>query len=900
MVFCVCSIVFLLSLSIEVHATGHRGKNRGDEKGTVEEARKISEKARQLIRDGKYEEALPLARRALKIREKVLGPDHSNTADSLTQLGLIYELTQHVYMATPLYKRALAIKQKTLEPENPNVASAMHNLARSYLQGGFYSQALPLAEQTLKIREKILGLDHPDTARSAGTLGIIYSEMGSPAQALPLVQRFLQISEKAMGPEAMQTAIALHRLVMVYVRMGDNDRALPLAERAAQIAEKASALEDAQRALILRDLGFLYLAFKEYGKAETCFRRARGVQGARGLVELYISTGKYKQALSLLNTLEYPVMGPQYLAQFRTWQGLALKGEGRLQEACSAFLEAIQVIEELRSRSSGKRTNFFEVGMSNPYFRAYQGMVAVLWEMAHKRESPPPALKVYGTDPAAAAFYFAEGIKARALLDSMTAGAAHVSSPIPSDLADREKALEDNLLNLEAQREETFLFHQKQKTDVAAFQAKLQSLREERQALLEELRRKDPRYAALHYPQPYKTTELPLKPGEIIVEYVLGGKETYIFLVEAGGRTQMFRLGVGLEALEKRLSELCAPFRQSVLRREDLQRFSLAEMALLYKEILAPAMAGVAPGTHLIIVPDGVLGAFPFEALAVEPGLDWQTSVLVCDRWQVTYSQSAAILALNRHMGLSRATSPLFALGDCIYDANSKRYIDYKAGKATAGELRYAGPEKAMIMAVTENEAGRMEFPPLPETRKTVLQLAALFGVSARPPHVLLDVQASETAVKEAPLKQYRYLFFGTHGFLSDQLDKVEEPVLVLSQVGNKSPDDGFLTFSKVLELKLDAELVTLAACMTGVGKVMRGEGALNFARAFQQAGARSVMVTLWNIPVVESLAFYSAYYGALKDGKSRLQAMQAARKTIRSKEPHPYFWSGLILYGEG
>lgn len=193
-----------------------------------------------------------------------------------------------------------------------------------------------------------------------------------------------------------------------------------------------------------------------------------------------------------------------------------------------------------------------------------------------------------------------------------------------------------------------------------------------------------------------------------------------------------------------------------------------------------------------------------------------------------------------------------------------------------------------------------MEFPPLPETRQTVIDLAALFGVAIRPPSVLLDVLATHTEVKEAPLGSYRYLFFGTHGFLSDQLNNVQEPVLVLSQVGNKPPDNGLLTFSDVLEMKLDAEMVTLAACMTGVGQVMRGEGALNFARAFQQAGARSVMVTLWNIPVVESLAFYRDFYQVLKAGKSKLDAMQAVRRTIRSREPHPYFWSGLILHGEG
>ena len=154
--------------------------------------------------------------------------------------------------------------------------------------------------------------------------------------------------------------------------------------------------------------------------------------------------------------------------------------------------------------------------------------------------------------------------------------------------------------------------------------------------------------------------------------------------------------------------------------------------------------------------------------------------------------------------------------------------------------------------------------------------------------------------MRQTSLGQYRYLFFGTHGFLADKLAGVQEPTLVLTLVENKPPDDGFLTFSKALQLKLDADLVTLSACMTGVGQVMQGEGVLNFARAFQQAGARSVMVALWNIPSEESMKFDSTFYKSLKEGKTKLQALQAARQAVRAKEPHPYFWAGLILHGEG
>ncbi|MGA9753943.1 MAG: tetratricopeptide repeat protein [Desulfobaccales bacterium] len=876
-----------------------------EQAGEGGEAAELIRQTRELMKAGKFEEALPLARQALEIREKKLGPDHPGTAGSLMLVGRIEDAQFRFYKALPLYQRALKIREKTLGPDNPDTAASMALLARIYAILGFFDKGLPLAQQALKIREKALGPDNPQTALSLMILGFLYGQMGDHDKALLLTQQSLRISEKALGPNDPQTATALDNLAQLYSRQGLYDQALPLAQRAARIREQTLGLEHRRTAMALKFLGFLYLAKKDYGQAEACFRRAAHQQGEQGMVELYLATGRYEAALDTLSRIAPAAWTrPQYQAQFYTQKGLALKGLGRRQEAYTAFTEAIGTIEELRARTPGARTSFFETGILSGYFQAYRGMVEVLAEMAQKGDALPAPGQTYGPDPGAAAFYFAESIKARSLLEAMAAGASRVSDPIAPDLAAKENSLRERLETLEAQREEKLQERGKgwdrKEQPVQEFKLKIAALQKEQQQLVEEMRRRNPRYAALRYPQPYKAQELPLKPGEVLLEYALGDKESFIFRVEPGCKVQVFRLPLGQEALEKRLAVVLAPFRQSVLRREDLTRFSLSEAAGLYGELLAPALAGVAPGTHLIIVPDGALGAFPFEALVVEAKGDWGKSVLVGDRWPVTYSQSAAILALNRHLATSRASQALFALGDCIYDKGSSRYQAYKAHQGQAGELRHAGPEKVLTMSATGVRGVQLQFPPLPETRKTVEDLAALFGEAPRPPQVLLDVEATETRVRQTHLEQYRYLFFGTHGFLADNLAGVQEPTLVLTQVENKSPDNGFLSFSKVLQLKLDADLVTLAACMTGAGQIMQGEGVLNFARAFQQAGARSVMVTLWNIPVEESLTFYHTFYQGVKSGKTRLQALQAARKSVRDKEPHPYFWSGIILHGEG
>ena len=872
------------------------GAESGLQGGPMQLSRRINE----LIQAGKYQKAQHLAELLLSRQEKRLGPESPQVAANLQRLANINMGLHNWMQAITLYQRALQIREKVFGRQDHRTAATMAHLGWAYTSIGAFKKALPLLERALAIREKVLGPDHPGTAESLALLANLKRETGSQAQALSLAQKALQIREKNLGPNHPKTADSLDLCARIYQQQGNLNKALPLAERALKIKEQALGPNHPETAKTQRILGLLQQQRQDYVGAEASFRKGQGRHQAwGGLTEVYLATGRYAEALKTLEALPKRAKDrPQVRVQFYTQRGQALQGLGRRGEAATDYLKAIKIIEMLRIHSPGERSGFFQAGMVKGYYQSYLALIGLLAEMSRKGEAPPASFRAYGPDAAAVAFYFAESVKGRALLESMAAKARKGSSQdIPPDLATQERQLQARRRALQSRWEETFQPHYGRVRDARVFLSERAALQKDQKALIEELRRRAPRYAALYYPKPYPARELPLKSGEVLLEYVLGDKESYLFRVQPGGSTQIIPLAVTRQALAKRLGALLAPFRKPGLRREDLARFSVAEAAALYRQLMAPALSGISPGRHLIIVPDEVLGAFPFEALVVQQARDWPQSILVGDRWPVTYSQSAAILALNRHLGRSQAKNPLFALGDCIYDAASPRYLAYKAGQGRAGELAQNQGDKPLTMSAA---GSRITFAPLPETRRTVTNLAHLFGENPKPPQVLLDVEATETVLRQVPLKQYRYLFFGTHGFLAYTLGGIKEPVLVLTQVDNQPPDNGLLTFEEVLHFKLDADLVSLAACMTGVGQVIQGEGVVNFARAFEQAGARSVMVTLWNIPVDESLRFYDTFFKALKTGKTRTRALQAARQSVREKEPHPYFWSGIILHGEG
>ena len=128
----------------------------------------------------------------------------------------------------------------------------------------------------------------------------------------------------------------------------------------------------------------------------------------------------------------------------------------------------------------------------------------------------------------------------------------------------------------------------------------------------------------------------------------------------------------------------------------------------------------------------------------------------------------------------------------------------------------------------------------------------------------------------------------------------LREPALVLNQVGNAAGDNGLLTMSEVMRLRLNADVVALTACQTGMGRHLTGEGVMGLGRAFQYAGARNVLVSLWNVSEGSTTMLAERFFSHLKQGKTMRQALRLAREEVRrAGYEHPFYWAPFILIGE-
>jgi tetratricopeptide (TPR) repeat protein len=266
---------------------------------------------------GKYARAEPLNQRALTIRERLLGPEHPETATSFNNLARVYQDQGRLREAEPLFQRALGIKERVLGPEHPETAMSMSNLATLYHDQGRLVEAKPLYLQALGIRESVLGREHPDTATSLNNLATLYQEQGRLVEAEPLYLRGKEIRERTLGPEHPDTADSFYSLARLYQDQRRNDEAQSLFDRALTIQERVLGPTHPDTAITMVGLARLYRDQSKFKLAEPLLLRAYSIRekalGIKhpdtvnvlaGLASLYRRWGKVREANKYDNMLK--------------------------------------------------------------------------------------------------------------------------------------------------------------------------------------------------------------------------------------------------------------------------------------------------------------------------------------------------------------------------------------------------------------------------------------------------------------------------------------------------------------------------------------------------------------------------------------------------------------------
>jgi CHAT domain-containing protein/tetratricopeptide (TPR) repeat protein len=292
--------------------------------------------------------------------------------------------------------------------------------------------------------------------------------------------------------------------------------------------------------------------------------------------------------------------------------------------------------------------------------------------------------------------------------------------------------------------------------------------------------------------------------------------------------------------------------------------------------LLGDAIKQITDHKKLLIVPDGILYYLPFEALI-------HKGKYLLEDYEISYMPAASMLGSEPDLKSSsteQGKMELLAFGDSVFRQESN-------ASATRGRQQI----KPALRAFQD-----FRLSALPRTRDEVDEIANLFHQDQR--KVYLGAASTEEAFKAEPLRRYKRIHIASHS-LVDQ----EHPSrsAVLFSLDKDPSEDGFLEVSEIADLDLDCDLVVLSACQTGQGQLVAGEGVIGLSRAFFHAGARSVVVSLWNVSDSSTSQFMKSFYKNLFNGAGNAAALREAKLEMMKggkERQHPYHWAPFVLVG--
>jgi CHAT domain-containing protein/tetratricopeptide (TPR) repeat protein len=441
----------------------------------------------------------------------------------------------------------------------------------------------------------------------------------------------------------------------------------------------------------------------------------------------------------------------------------------------------------------------------------------------------------------------AESGRARAFLDVLNESKIDLRSTLTAGEREREDELTRKLSGL--------------RDDPGALANALAEL----EAFYLNLRRSNPAYAQLRRPELATSARIRselISGGTVFLEYMLGDKQSLAWAVGANGIRFAILPG------RSRIQALATAWRGDLtpgvtaLTAAALRAREERQSRKLYDILIAPFADSIGPAKHLLIAPDGALAYLPFEAL-----LSPRDGKRLIERCSISYSQSASatleLRAMRRNSPAPKKT--LLAFGDANYGS--------AGGSGSRG----------------------VSWTSLPNAHSEILGISRLYGGGQRVSY--LGADATDAQVKRQDLRDYRYLHFAVHSFVDE--DNPARSGLVLAP-DKTSSTDGLLRMEEIALLRTNADLVTLSACRTGIGRLLQGEGLMALSRAFFYAGAHTVIATLWDVNDLSTARLMQNLYAQLNTGLGPEDALREAKLRMlrgnRNLWRDPHFWAPFVV----
>lgn len=751
-------------------------------------------------------------------------PNHSRVGVYINNLARAYKEIDEQKGIEQFY---LAIEKLTPQKDRipQELARPYHNLATIFRNNGDYNQAISYEKKALELRQQKWGSEHLDVARSFTELSQFYQEKGDINAALSYVDSALYI-QRNMIPDGIHHELSTAHLV------------------------KAAHFYD----------------LKKYSVTQTHIDSALIASGYDG---------------TSIENIELPVQFMEAL----TYQAHTHQEQYKIQKNPKQLELAQQAYQLATKALSHWRTTFIEEdsksSLSQKHYPLFEGAIQnAIYRYQDQQE----------VSALSDAFDYLEQSKALVLLEALQKTEALQFAGLPDSLLQKEKDVKLQITVAEKQAKNLADASEDEKT---AKRQQIFDLKRQYESLKQQLETDFPNYYQLK--NEVGTINLStvqkqlLNSEQALLEYFVGDENIFIFLVEKDDLKvhtlpKNFPLATWIKQMREGLYayHMTANSNDESLYKTYSDRYVTAAYQL-YEKLVAPFQEQLPE--QVIIVPDGILGYLPFDALLVEQpeqSHTFRTHAYLLKQHQISYSYSTTLLHEMQQKKQDAAKNwlafaPSFQASPPIANNNNQTAEAIQSNLSTVrsglSPLDYNIPEVEAIQNLLNG-----------------------------------DIYTGTAATKDRFIQtahQYRMLHLSTHGKANDEQGDYSFLAFTEDDGAQASDliDNAKLYVRDLYNLKLNADMVVLSACETGIGELQRGEGIISLARGFSYAGAKSIITTLWSVDDKNTKDMMLSFYQHIKEGMSKDAALRMAKLDFIANHPHreahPFFWAGFVPIGD-
>jgi len=825
--------------------------------------------ARDFLKRDQLVRATSFLAKSMSIDTALFGENHPAVSACYAMLGDIYSLKGDYDQAIMFYTKASEIMIKVNGERHSGLAELYTLLSDLYAKKHKFEESLDFAQRSLSIQKHNYGDVHLSTANSLEHLANVYDEEKNYSEALKHLRNSLKIKTEIVGDKNIIVAKLYLSMGKVFTKANVLDSAEYYLERSYVSYEQSDPEDSLFSVLYHQAYGDLYykkgdilMSLESYGKAID-FLSGSSTDSLMG------------ESPDISHLGSESIMVECLVAESKSFEALYIHSHDlkKLDDASSCFDRAIRMISAIRRSYKAEESRLF---LGEESYGVYKNAVRIALELYSITSNPLYKEK---------AFASAERAKGQLLFDRVRETEAIHFSDAPDSLLEKDISLKTSLIYFATQIQ--IAEKNKQVERANEFRDKYFAKSMDYNRLLDTLGNSYPKYYELKYKdKPIDITEIQhaLDRKTTVVDYFFIENRLCIFTISK----QSF--DVTVEGNISKINETASLLRRS-LRTVD-EKLYLTTSASLFKMIVSPITPRI-QGNHLVIIPDGDLYYIPFEALLskdqiMNSGADYSTLPYLIRNYAVSYCYSTTLFMSQKEKHPQKIKHSFIGFAPVFKDSAQNHY----PYSMNASDPDIHNESKGLRVT----SYGSTTYNGLEYSASEITQISELFREKHYEHASFLFNEANKDNFKRL-IPNYDYVHIASHGYADDEHPALSA-LMFARPNGTLSEDDGVLYASETYDLNLNADLVVLSSCESGLGRLVKGEGLMGMTRGFFYSGARNIIFSLWKVPDLHTNRLMVEFYKYLLSGEDIPHALQKAKLRMIYNDPtaFPSKWTGFVL----